>query len=98
MTRRCILLWKYVGDEEQMSRTGVEAKPPWKRVPKAVRQQVEAALGASVVRAARIWGGYSIGRRQSRNPWSSKTLRHLQVEKPRGHWSGFRRSLQPSTI
>src|SRR2546427_7805096 len=58
-SRSCILLWKYVGDEEQMSRTGVEAKPPWKRVPKAVRQQVEAALGAPVVRAARIWGGYT---------------------------------------
>ena len=42
-----------------MSRTGVEAKIPWRQVPKAVRQQVEAALGARVVRAARIWGGYS---------------------------------------
>ena len=42
-----------------MSRTGVEAKLPWKGVPKAVRQRVEAALGAPVVRAARIWGGYT---------------------------------------
>lgn len=42
-----------------MSRSGVEDKLPWRRVPKAVRQQVEAALGAPVARAARIWGGYS---------------------------------------
>jgi hypothetical protein len=42
-----------------MSRTGVEEKLPWRRVPKSVRQQVEEALGAPVVRAARIWGGYS---------------------------------------
>jgi hypothetical protein len=42
-----------------MSRTGVEAKLPWRRVPKAVRQQVEAALGAPIVRAARVWGGYA---------------------------------------
>ena len=42
-----------------MSRTGVEEKIPWRRVPKVVRQQVEDALGARVVRAARIWGGYS---------------------------------------
>src|SRR5579863_9381760 len=41
-----------------MSRTGVEAKPPWKDVPEAVRQQIHAALGAAVVRAVRIWGGY----------------------------------------
>ncbi len=42
-----------------MSRSGVEAKLPWRRVPKAVRQQVEVALGAPVARASRIWGGYS---------------------------------------
>lgn len=42
-----------------MSRTGVEAKLPWKDVPQAVRQQVERALGAPVRRAARIWGGYT---------------------------------------
>ncbi len=42
-----------------MSRTGVEAKLPWRNVPKAVRQQVESTLGAPVRRAARIWGGYS---------------------------------------
>ena len=41
-----------------MSRTGVEAKLPWKHVPKVLRQQVEAALGAPVERATRIWGGY----------------------------------------
>ena len=42
-----------------MSRTGVEARLPWKRVPQAVRQQIEAALGAPVKRASRIWGGYA---------------------------------------
>lgn len=42
-----------------MSRTGVEEKLPWRRVPKAVRQQVEEVLGGRVARAARIWGGYS---------------------------------------
>ena len=41
-----------------MSRAGIEAKLPWKRVPKAVRQQIEAALKSSVGRATRIWGGY----------------------------------------
>jgi fructosamine-3-kinase len=42
-----------------MSRTGIEDKLPWQRVPRSVRAQVEAALGAPVRRAARIWGGYS---------------------------------------
>ncbi len=42
-----------------MSRTGVEPKLPWKLVPKAVRQSVDVALGAPVIRAARIWGGYA---------------------------------------
>lgn len=42
-----------------MSRSGVEAKVPWREVPRPVRQQVEAALGAPVRRAVRIWGGYS---------------------------------------
>lgn len=42
-----------------MARTGIEDKLPWRRVPGAVRGQVEAALGAPVRRAARIWGGYS---------------------------------------
>jgi fructosamine-3-kinase len=42
-----------------MSRSGVEAKLPWRQVPIAVRKQVEAALGSPVVRASRIWGGYS---------------------------------------
>src|SRR5579875_130878 len=41
-----------------MSRTGIEDKPPWKRVPKKVRQEIETALGAPVRRAARVWGGY----------------------------------------
>jgi hypothetical protein len=42
-----------------MSRTDIEAKLPWKQVPKGVRQQVDAACGSRVIRAARIWGGYS---------------------------------------
>lgn len=41
-----------------MPRLGAEAKPPWQAVPLAVRREVEAALGAPVIRAARIWGGY----------------------------------------
>lgn len=42
-----------------MSRTGVEPKPPWQKVPRAVRADVERALGARVARAARIYGGYA---------------------------------------
>ena len=42
-----------------MPRTGVEAKPPWRSVPRAVREETAAALGAPVVRAMRVWGGYS---------------------------------------
>ncbi|HLI90696.1 MAG TPA: phosphotransferase [Ktedonobacteraceae bacterium] len=42
-----------------MPRSGIEIKPAWKSIPKAIRQQVEAALGAQVVRAARVWGGYA---------------------------------------
>ncbi|GHO69158.1 hypothetical protein KSC_080500 [Ktedonobacter sp. SOSP1-52] len=41
-----------------MSRTGVEEKLPWREVPKAVRQQVDSALGSPVTRATRVWGGY----------------------------------------
>jgi hypothetical protein len=44
--------------DETMSRSGVEAKIPWAKVPLQVRQQVEAAMGSRVCRAARIWGGY----------------------------------------
>jgi fructosamine-3-kinase len=42
-----------------MPRSGVEIKPVWKRVPRAIRQRVEAELGAPVARAARVWGGYA---------------------------------------
>jgi Ser/Thr protein kinase RdoA (MazF antagonist) len=42
-----------------MSRTGVEAKPPWHSVPRSVREGTESVLGAPVARAMRIWGGYS---------------------------------------
>lgn len=41
-----------------MSRTGVEAKPPWSAVPTVVRRAVEEIAGAPVTRGARIWGGY----------------------------------------
>jgi hypothetical protein len=42
-----------------MPRTGAEEKPEWRHVPPAVRAQVETQLGAPVVRATRIWGGYA---------------------------------------
>lgn len=41
-----------------MSRTGVEVKLPWRQVPKAVRRQVDSALGSPVTRGTRVWGGY----------------------------------------
>src|SRR5579885_681065 len=53
------LRWHGMGEESQMSRTGVEAKLPWSSVPETIRQQVAVALGAPVVRAMRIWGGYA---------------------------------------
>ena len=40
-------------------RTGVEAKPPWRSIPRALRDAVDAALGTGVRRAVRVWGGYS---------------------------------------
>jgi Phosphotransferase enzyme family len=42
-----------------MSRTGVEAKPPWSSVPRSVRRAAAEALGAEVRRALRVWGGYT---------------------------------------
>lgn len=42
-----------------MSRTGVEAKPTWQSLPPAVRRRATETLGSEIVRAARIWGGYS---------------------------------------
>src|SRR3979409_853689 len=42
-----------------MGRIGAEAKPPWRLVPAPVRHQVEFLLGAGVVRALRVWGGYA---------------------------------------
>ena len=41
-----------------MSRTGIEAKPTWRSLPPAVRRRVTEQLGATVERAARVWGGY----------------------------------------
>ncbi|MEX0761357.1 MAG: phosphotransferase [Dehalococcoidia bacterium] len=42
-----------------MPHTGLEPKPPWSAVPRAVRESVEDALGAQVRRATRVWGGYA---------------------------------------
>lgn len=42
-----------------MSRTGVEAKPDWRSVPASIRAEVGRTLGADVVRAMRVYGGYS---------------------------------------
>jgi hypothetical protein len=42
-----------------MSRTGIEAKPAWRSLPVALRRHVEQTFGASVTRAARVWGGYT---------------------------------------
>ncbi|HMN29002.1 MAG TPA: phosphotransferase [Caldilineaceae bacterium] len=79
-----------------MSRTGVEQKPSWRQVPKAVRQQVETVLGAPVRRAARIWGGYAPtptyrlalhdGRRaffKATNPDSNEFMRNALVAEER---------------
>lgn len=41
-----------------MPRSGVEEKLPWRDVPLAVRQRVAEAMGASVARGERVWGGY----------------------------------------
>jgi Ser/Thr protein kinase RdoA (MazF antagonist) len=42
-----------------VSRSGAEAKPTWRSVPPSVRAATGELLGAPVVRAMRIWGGYS---------------------------------------
>jgi hypothetical protein len=42
-----------------MARTGIEAKPLWKSLPPAVRRRTAEALESEIVRAARVWGGYS---------------------------------------
>lgn len=42
----------------RMSRQGIEAKLPWRQVPAPIRRKVEARAGATVVRGARVWGGY----------------------------------------
>lgn len=42
-----------------MSRTGAEAKPPWSAVPPAIKDEVAKLLGSPVVRAERVFGGYS---------------------------------------
>jgi hypothetical protein len=47
--------WK---GQDHVSRTGVEEKPRWRAVPLEVRLRVDEALGAPVVRASRVFGGY----------------------------------------
>jgi aminoglycoside phosphotransferase (APT) family kinase protein len=42
-----------------MSRTGIEAKPPWRVVPKEVCDRTESILGAKIRRAERVYGGYT---------------------------------------
>lgn len=42
-----------------MPHTGVEVKLPWRGLPAGVRGAIVAQLGASVLRAARVWGGYA---------------------------------------
>ena len=42
-----------------MSRTGVEAKPTWQSLPPEVRRVAAQELGSEIIRASRIWGGYS---------------------------------------
>lgn len=41
-----------------MPRSGVEAKPPWREIPRDVRRAVGEALGSPVARSTRVWGGY----------------------------------------
>src|SRR5437773_6618337 len=42
-----------------MSRRGAEAKPPWSAVPPEVKAEAAKLLGAPVVRAERVYGGYA---------------------------------------
>lgn len=42
-----------------MSRRGIEAKPRWQEVPRAVRAEAERLLDARIVRAERVFGGYA---------------------------------------
>lgn len=79
-----------------MSRTGVEAKPLWRSLPPEVRRRAAEALGAEIVRASRIWGGYSPsptfrltlanGQRaffKGCGPGASEFLRHVIVTEER---------------
>src|SRR5262249_55923961 len=43
----------------EMSRTGVEAKPAWRAMPRELRDAITRTLDGNVLRAARVWGGYS---------------------------------------
>lgn len=42
-----------------MPRGGPEVKPPWHQVPVAIRAEAEGVLGARIVRASRVYGGYA---------------------------------------
>lgn len=41
------------------TRIGAEPKPAWRRVPRPLRRRVQELLGARVLRAVRVWGGYA---------------------------------------
>jgi len=42
-----------------VSRRGTEAKPPWSAVPNEIKERAAKILGAPVVRAERVYGGYA---------------------------------------
>ena len=41
-----------------MSRTGIEPKPPWRTIPRRVRDAVSTMAQSHVTRAMRVWGGF----------------------------------------
>lgn len=42
-----------------MWRSGPEPKPPWRTLPRSIRDRAGAELGSVIIRAARAWGSYS---------------------------------------
>jgi phosphotransferase family enzyme len=42
-----------------VSRRGAEPKPPWSAVPREIKERAATVLGAPVVRAERVYGGYA---------------------------------------
>lgn len=45
----------------ELSRTGIEKKPPWSSVPQQLKDLIGLKLGSPVVRGVRIWGSYGPG-------------------------------------